>query len=172
VAACLKLAAGHTCDLTRAFKDPLNHYQARVQAFTPTQTSNWTSSGPFRPLSDSEAHTSIFKMLKMYTHLFKQTSPVVLSARSVFHGRHIIRTYKHGICSVLVFLSQRCWALLMCPCLAVGTVCCCSSELLQPAASSRSHCGTGESSSMCAGPGTVCRYVSDLKLHSTLCFYS
>ncbi|XP_056266821.1 interferon alpha/beta receptor 2-like isoform X2 [Pseudoliparis swirei] len=53
VAACLKLAAGHTCDLTRAFKDPLNHYQARVQAFTPTQTSNWTSSGPFRPLSDT-----------------------------------------------------------------------------------------------------------------------
>ncbi|TNN53002.1 Interferon alpha/beta receptor 2 [Liparis tanakae] len=53
VAACLKLAAGQTCDLTRAFKDPLNHYQARVQAFTPTQTSDWTSSGPFWPLSDT-----------------------------------------------------------------------------------------------------------------------
>ncbi|XP_034416744.1 interferon alpha/beta receptor 2-like [Cyclopterus lumpus] len=53
VAACLKLTAGQTCNLTRAFKDPLNHYQARVQAFTPTQTSNWTMSGQFQPLSDT-----------------------------------------------------------------------------------------------------------------------
>ncbi|XP_068429111.1 cytokine receptor family member b2 [Clinocottus analis] len=53
VAACLKLTAGQTCNLTRAFKDPLSHYRARVQASTPTQTSNWTVSRQFQPLSDT-----------------------------------------------------------------------------------------------------------------------
>ncbi|XP_054470941.1 interferon alpha/beta receptor 2-like isoform X2 [Anoplopoma fimbria] len=53
VAVCLELKAGQTCDLTRAFKDPFDHYIARIQAFTSTQTSNWTVSGQFQPLSDT-----------------------------------------------------------------------------------------------------------------------
>ncbi|KAM6955301.1 interferon alpha/beta receptor 2-like isoform 1-T1 [Lycodopsis pacificus] len=53
VAACLELTAGQTCNLTRALKDPLNQYWARVRAFTPTQTSNWTMSELFRPLFDT-----------------------------------------------------------------------------------------------------------------------
>lgn len=50
----MELTAGQTCNLTRAFKDPFDHYQARVQAFTPTQTSSWAVSRRFQPLSDSE----------------------------------------------------------------------------------------------------------------------
>ncbi|KAM9346920.1 cytokine receptor family member b2 [Symphorus nematophorus] len=53
LAACSELTAGQTCNLTRAFKDPLMHYQARVQAFTANQTSAWTESGLFYPLSDT-----------------------------------------------------------------------------------------------------------------------
>ncbi|KAM3862179.1 interferon alpha/beta receptor 2-like [Diretmus argenteus] len=53
VARCLVLTAGETCNLTRAFKNPLDQYRARVQAFTPTQTSNWTLSGQFQPLTDT-----------------------------------------------------------------------------------------------------------------------
>ncbi|XP_008277650.1 interleukin-20 receptor subunit alpha-like [Stegastes partitus] len=53
VAACLELKAGQTCNLTKAFKDPFDHYRARVQAVTPSQTSNWTVSGRFQPVSDT-----------------------------------------------------------------------------------------------------------------------
>uniref|UniRef100_A0A3Q3L8T1 Interleukin 10 receptor, beta n=1 Tax=Mastacembelus armatus TaxID=205130 RepID=A0A3Q3L8T1_9TELE len=53
VGGCLKLKAGQRCNLTRVFKDPYDQYQARVQAFTPTQTSNWTLSEWFQPLSDT-----------------------------------------------------------------------------------------------------------------------
>ncbi|XP_041807048.1 cytokine receptor family member b2 [Chelmon rostratus] len=53
VADCSKLTAGQTCNLTRAFKDPFDLYHARVQAFTAHQTSNWTVSGEFQPLSDT-----------------------------------------------------------------------------------------------------------------------
>ncbi|KAM7407927.1 hypothetical protein PAMA_003603 [Pampus argenteus] len=51
-AACLELTAGQTCNLTRAFKDPFAYYQARVQAFTPTQRSTWAISEVFQPQSD------------------------------------------------------------------------------------------------------------------------
>ncbi|KAK2839397.1 hypothetical protein Q5P01_013137 [Channa striata] len=50
---CLELTVGQTCNLTRMFKDPYEHYQARIQAFTPAQTSSWTLSGWFQPLSDT-----------------------------------------------------------------------------------------------------------------------
>ncbi|XP_028249428.1 interferon alpha/beta receptor 2-like [Parambassis ranga] len=50
VEACLKLVAGQMCNLTRPFKDPFDHYQARVQAVTFNQTSNWTVSEWFQPL--------------------------------------------------------------------------------------------------------------------------
>ncbi|KAL7385335.1 hypothetical protein ABVT39_019568 [Epinephelus coioides] len=53
VAACSELTAGQTCNLTQTFKDPFDHYRARVQAFTSTQTSGWTESGWFQPLSDT-----------------------------------------------------------------------------------------------------------------------
>ncbi|XP_063744617.1 interferon alpha/beta receptor 2-like isoform X2 [Eleginops maclovinus] len=53
LAACAKLTAGQKCNLTRAFKDHFEHYQARVQAFTLTQTSNWTVLGGFQPLTDT-----------------------------------------------------------------------------------------------------------------------
>ncbi|KAK2906410.1 hypothetical protein Q8A73_010353 [Channa argus] len=53
VTGCLELRAGQTCNLTRVFKDLYDHYRARVQAYTPTQTSNWTLSAWFLPLSDT-----------------------------------------------------------------------------------------------------------------------
>ncbi|KAM6979016.1 interferon alpha/beta receptor 2-like isoform 2-T2 [Tautogolabrus adspersus] len=53
VAACSKLTVGQTCNLTRVFTDPFQSYQARVQAFTSSQTSNWTMSGVFQPLTDT-----------------------------------------------------------------------------------------------------------------------
>ncbi|KAF7656977.1 hypothetical protein LDENG_00033720 [Lucifuga dentata] len=53
VAGCLELTAGQTCNLTRAFKDPFRHYQARVQACTPTQACNGTLSRQFQPLTDT-----------------------------------------------------------------------------------------------------------------------
>ncbi|KAL3056734.1 hypothetical protein OYC64_019256 [Pagothenia borchgrevinki] len=53
LAKCAQLTAGQKCNLTRAFKDRYEQYQARVQAFTPSQTSNWTVSGKFLPLTDT-----------------------------------------------------------------------------------------------------------------------
>ncbi|XP_076602987.1 interferon alpha/beta receptor 2-like isoform X3 [Chaetodon auriga] len=53
VADCSKLTAGQTCNLTRAFRDPFDYYQARVQAFAANRTSNWTVSEQFQPLSDT-----------------------------------------------------------------------------------------------------------------------
>ncbi|XP_032385756.1 interferon alpha/beta receptor 2-like [Etheostoma spectabile] len=53
VAACSELTAGQPCNLTRTFKDPFVRYRARVQAFNATQTSPWTVSGQFQPLSDT-----------------------------------------------------------------------------------------------------------------------
>ncbi|KAM9347609.1 interferon alpha/beta receptor 2-like [Symphorus nematophorus] len=53
VAGCVKLTARQTCNLTRAFNGQFDHYRARVQASTPNQTSNWTVSGWFQPLSDT-----------------------------------------------------------------------------------------------------------------------
>ncbi|XP_071341655.1 interferon alpha/beta receptor 2-like [Trachinotus anak] len=53
VVGCLELKAGQICNLTTAFKDPYSQYRARIQAFMPTQTSNWTVSEWFQPLSDT-----------------------------------------------------------------------------------------------------------------------
>nr|XP_043907769.1 interferon alpha/beta receptor 2-like isoform X1 [Solea senegalensis] len=53
VSGCSELTAGQMCNVTRAFKDQYNQYKARVQAFTATQTSNWTVSRWFQPLSDT-----------------------------------------------------------------------------------------------------------------------
>ncbi|KAM4609132.1 interferon alpha/beta receptor 2-like isoform 2-T2 [Polymixia lowei] len=53
VAGCLDLTASQACDLTRAFRDPMDQYRARVQAYTPSQTSNWTFSELIHPVSDT-----------------------------------------------------------------------------------------------------------------------
>ncbi|XP_069010509.1 interferon alpha/beta receptor 2-like isoform X1 [Embiotoca jacksoni] len=53
VVSCSELTAGQTCNLTKAFKDPFDHYQARVQAAVPGQKSGWTVTGLFQPLSDT-----------------------------------------------------------------------------------------------------------------------
>ncbi|KAM8749909.1 interferon alpha/beta receptor 2-like isoform 2-T2 [Acanthopagrus schlegelii] len=53
VAACSALKAGQTCNLTQVFKKPLEQYRARVRAFTAGQTSSWTVSAAFQPLSDT-----------------------------------------------------------------------------------------------------------------------
>ncbi|XP_041663220.1 interferon alpha/beta receptor 2-like isoform X2 [Cheilinus undulatus] len=53
VAACSDMADGQTCNLTKVFNDPFESYQARVRAFTSSQTSNWTLSGPFQPITDT-----------------------------------------------------------------------------------------------------------------------
>uniref|UniRef100_A0A3Q3X319 Interferon/interleukin receptor domain-containing protein n=1 Tax=Mola mola TaxID=94237 RepID=A0A3Q3X319_MOLML len=53
VAGCLRLTAGQTCNLTRAFRDPFDQYQARVRAFAPNRTSGWTLSRRFQPLTDT-----------------------------------------------------------------------------------------------------------------------
>ncbi|XP_046902046.1 interferon alpha/beta receptor 2-like isoform X2 [Hypomesus transpacificus] len=53
VKGCELLRISQTCNLTKAFKDPLGYYQARVQAFTPTKTSNWTLSSLFHPLTET-----------------------------------------------------------------------------------------------------------------------
>ncbi|XP_024142681.1 interferon alpha/beta receptor 2 [Oryzias melastigma] len=53
VVACWSLRAGQTCNLTKAFKDPFSTYRARVCAVTANQTSEWTESGPFEPMSDT-----------------------------------------------------------------------------------------------------------------------
>lgn len=53
VVGCLELTPGQMCNLTRVFKNPYTQYKARVQAFTPSLTSNWTVTGWFLPLSST-----------------------------------------------------------------------------------------------------------------------
>uniref|UniRef100_A0A8C7WUP2 Uncharacterized protein n=1 Tax=Oryzias sinensis TaxID=183150 RepID=A0A8C7WUP2_9TELE len=53
VVACSSLRVGQTCNLTRAFKDPFSTYRVRVRVVTLNQTSKWTESGPFEPISDT-----------------------------------------------------------------------------------------------------------------------
>uniref|UniRef100_A0A3B4AH44 Fibronectin type-III domain-containing protein n=1 Tax=Periophthalmus magnuspinnatus TaxID=409849 RepID=A0A3B4AH44_9GOBI len=53
VARCTRMNPAQPCDLTLVFKDPMDIYQARVQAFTSDQRSNWTESALFQPLSDT-----------------------------------------------------------------------------------------------------------------------
>uniref|UniRef100_A0A674NTS4 Interferon/interleukin receptor domain-containing protein n=1 Tax=Takifugu rubripes TaxID=31033 RepID=A0A674NTS4_TAKRU len=53
VAGCSRLKAGRTCNLTRAFEDPFDQYQARVRGFVSNLTSRWTVSEWFQPLTDT-----------------------------------------------------------------------------------------------------------------------
>uniref|UniRef100_A0A8C6UF51 Interferon/interleukin receptor domain-containing protein n=1 Tax=Neogobius melanostomus TaxID=47308 RepID=A0A8C6UF51_9GOBI len=50
---CARMKPGEGCDMTLVFKDPLDMYQARVQAFSSEQRSNWTESARFHPLTDT-----------------------------------------------------------------------------------------------------------------------
>ncbi|KAG7503295.1 interferon alpha beta receptor 2-like isoform X1 [Solea senegalensis] len=80
VSGCSELTAGQMCNVTRAFKDQYNQYKARVQAFTATQTSNWTVSRWFQPLSDSET---------LPTHLHtKHRKDTRVNSLHVVHGNH------------------------------------------------------------------------------------
>ncbi|XP_061579032.1 interferon alpha/beta receptor 2-like [Cololabis saira] len=53
VPTCSWLVAGQTCNLNTAFKDPSDHYRARVQAKAVNHTSRWTVSDQFQPLTDT-----------------------------------------------------------------------------------------------------------------------
>uniref|UniRef100_A0A8C6LX17 Interferon alpha/beta receptor 2-like n=2 Tax=Nothobranchius TaxID=28779 RepID=A0A8C6LX17_NOTFU len=53
VSDCVDLKPGQTCNLTSDFMDPLDHYRARVRAISTNQTSKWTVSRQFQPLSDT-----------------------------------------------------------------------------------------------------------------------
>ncbi|XP_055008899.1 interferon alpha/beta receptor 2-like isoform X2 [Boleophthalmus pectinirostris] len=53
VARCTRMKPAELCDLSKVFKDPLDMYQAKVRAFTSDQTSDWTESAHFQPLSDT-----------------------------------------------------------------------------------------------------------------------
>ncbi|XP_017326116.1 interferon alpha/beta receptor 2 [Ictalurus punctatus] len=53
VKSCSDLQIGESCDLTTTFNETFGHYQARVQAFSQDQESNWTTSKFFTPLVDT-----------------------------------------------------------------------------------------------------------------------
>uniref|UniRef100_A0A3Q2ZZZ4 Interferon alpha/beta receptor 2-like n=1 Tax=Kryptolebias marmoratus TaxID=37003 RepID=A0A3Q2ZZZ4_KRYMA len=53
VAECSNLKSGQTCNLTNDFTDVFDHYRARVRAVASNQTSKWTISRQFQPLSDT-----------------------------------------------------------------------------------------------------------------------
>lgn len=54
MAGCSQLTAAQTCNLTLAFQDPFQQYQARLRAYVSNLTSHWTVSSWFQPLTDSE----------------------------------------------------------------------------------------------------------------------
>ncbi|KAM4561251.1 interferon alpha/beta receptor 2-like isoform 4-T5 [Fundulus diaphanus] len=53
VAGCQELTAGQMCNLTDKLKDVLDHYMAQVRASRTNQTSQWTKSREFQPLTDT-----------------------------------------------------------------------------------------------------------------------
>ncbi|KAM4731322.1 interferon alpha/beta receptor 2-like [Anableps anableps] len=53
VAECAELTAGQTCNLTSKLKDIFGFYVTQVQAFRTNQTSTWTTSKKFCPLTDT-----------------------------------------------------------------------------------------------------------------------
>lgn len=53
VAGCAELMAGQTCNLTNTLKDAFDFYTGQVRAFRTNQTSKWTRSKQFHPLSDT-----------------------------------------------------------------------------------------------------------------------
>lgn len=71
VAVCSELKARQTCNLTKAFKDPFDHYKARVQAIVLNQTSNWTVSEWFQPLSDSETLKTLLTFTESCKYLLE-----------------------------------------------------------------------------------------------------
>ncbi|MED6270252.1 hypothetical protein CHARACLAT_008323 [Characodon lateralis] len=56
---CAALMAGQTCNLTNKLNDVFDHYIAQARAFRTNQTSKWTKSREFQPLTDSEGQTTL-----------------------------------------------------------------------------------------------------------------
>ncbi|KAK5616723.1 hypothetical protein CRENBAI_024198 [Crenichthys baileyi] len=50
---CEALMAGQTCNLTNKLNDVFDHYMAQARAFRTNQTSKWTKSREFQPLTDT-----------------------------------------------------------------------------------------------------------------------
>uniref|UniRef100_A0A669CJ80 Fibronectin type-III domain-containing protein n=1 Tax=Oreochromis niloticus TaxID=8128 RepID=A0A669CJ80_ORENI len=116
VPACVALRAGQTCDLTRAFKDPFDHYVARVQAFTATQRSSWTVSDSFQPLSDTVIgppdvavsgcgnclilHLTLPEVLAS-EHLKDSHTDLIFHVRRTRDGAEVCRPYTQTVISYL-----------------------------------------------------------------------
>lgn len=84
---CSDLKTGQTCNLTGHFLDVFDYYRARVRAFVSNQTSKWTVSREFQPLSDSETPQHCYRTLggvkgqrEMLSHSFWIRSGLFVSA--------------------------------------------------------------------------------------------
>ncbi|KAM9342965.1 interferon alpha/beta receptor 2-like isoform 1-T1 [Pholidichthys leucotaenia] len=62
VTSCSHLVSGQTCNLTRTFRDPFDHYRARVQTVTPMGASDWTVSEEFQPVSNTVLSTPVLSV--------------------------------------------------------------------------------------------------------------
>uniref|UniRef100_UPI003AAD1625 interferon alpha/beta receptor 2-like isoform X1 n=1 Tax=Centroberyx gerrardi TaxID=166262 RepID=UPI003AAD1625 len=98
VAGCLELTARQTCNLTRPFKDPLDQYRARVQAFTPSQVSNWTLSGLFHPVIDTVLGPPDVSVSGCGNCLVLQVRPPV--ARGLQQRQQLLDLYRELRCLV------------------------------------------------------------------------
>ncbi|KAI4877968.1 hypothetical protein NFI96_020748, partial [Prochilodus magdalenae] len=72
---CSDLSAGESCDLTTTFKNSFYYSSARVQAFTPDQESNWTTSKLFNPLTDTTLGPAVVELTGCGTCLVLKLSP-------------------------------------------------------------------------------------------------
>ncbi|XP_072300104.1 interferon alpha/beta receptor 2-like [Eucyclogobius newberryi] len=89
---CATMKPGQQCNLTLVFKDPLDSYQARVQAFTPNQRSNWTKSALFQPLPDTMLGPPRLMLSGCGNCLLLQVSPPLLKTDqllSLFWKLHV-----------------------------------------------------------------------------------
>ncbi|KAK7938425.1 hypothetical protein WMY93_001751 [Mugilogobius chulae] len=75
---CARMNAGQQCNLTLVLKDPLDGYQVRVRAFTPTLSSKWTESALFQPMSDTVLGPPRLKLSGCGNCLLLRVSPPLL----------------------------------------------------------------------------------------------
>ncbi|XP_071402966.1 interferon alpha/beta receptor 2-like isoform X2 [Centroberyx affinis] len=98
VAGCLELTARQTCNLTRPFKDSLDQYKARVQAFTPSQVSSWTLSEQFHPVIDTVLGPPDVSVSGCGNCLVLQVRPPV--ARGLQQRQQLLDLYRELHCLV------------------------------------------------------------------------
>uniref|UniRef100_A0A667Z193 Interferon/interleukin receptor domain-containing protein n=1 Tax=Myripristis murdjan TaxID=586833 RepID=A0A667Z193_9TELE len=98
VAGCLELAATQTCNLTGEFTETLQQYQARVQAFTPTQESNWTLTGHFTPYTDTVLGPPKVSVSGCGNCLLLQVSPP--TSGSIQQNKQLQNLYSGLLCVV------------------------------------------------------------------------